>query len=62
MSSDHGDMSVLIVLSQRDDEGLICCYDKNRTIAKEWILKQFNNEYCPTLHGKPKLFIFQTSE
>ena len=28
-------------------------------MPNEWILGQFNNDNCPNLKGKPKLFIFQ---
>ena len=42
---DHGDMSVLVILSHGDN-GIIYSSD-GRHITNEWILKQFNNYNCP---------------
>ena len=44
-SPDHGDMSVLIILSHGDN-GKIYCSD-GRPATNDWILKQFNNANCP---------------
>ena len=34
-------------------------FSDGRKVPNEWILGQFNNDNCPNLKGKPKLFIFQ---
>ena len=57
--SEHmaGDMAVVIILSH-GRHGLVAAAD-GREIEVEWVLRQFNNDGCPALKGKPKLFIFQ---
>jgi len=52
-----GDMAVLAVLSH-GRHGLVAAAD-GRELEVEWILRQLNNDGCPNLKGKPKLFIFQ---
>jgi len=56
---DHslGDMTVVAILSH-GRHGLIAAAD-GREIETEWVLRQFNNDGCPKLRGKPKFFIFQ---
>ena len=56
---DHlaGDMAVVIILSH-GRHGLVAAAD-GREVEVEWVLRQFNNDGCPALKGKPKLFIFQ---
>jgi caspase 2 len=51
------DMCVVAILSHGDN-GLIFAKD-GRQIPNEWLLRQFNNEGCPALKGKPKFFILQ---
>jgi len=57
--SEHAaaDMAVLAVLSH-GRHGLVAAAD-GRELEVEWILRQLNNDGCPNLKGKPKLFIFQ---
>ena len=57
---DHaeGDMTAVVVMSHGRDGAI--CTSEGRELETEWILKQFNNEGCPRLRGKPKLFIFQS--
>jgi len=57
--SDHsfGDMAVVAILSH-GRHGLIAAAD-GRELETEWVLRQFNNDGCPALKGKPKFFIFQ---
>jgi len=50
-------MCVLVVLSHGGNGFVFGCDGKR--CENEWILKQFNNEGCPGLVGKPKFFIFQ---
>ena len=51
------DMCVVIVLSH-GNTGLVHATD-GREVPIDWLLGQFNNDGCPALKGKPKLFIFQ---
>lgn len=51
------EMCVVIILSHGDN-GLIYGSD-GRKIENEWLLRQFNNEGCPALKGKPKFFLLQ---
>ncbi len=51
------DMCVVAILSHGDN-GLVFATE-GRTVPTEWILRQFNNQACPMLKGKPKFFIFQ---
>ena len=57
---DHAqaDMCVVIVLSHGDDGDLIYSCD-GRVVSAEYLLRQFNNDACPLLKGKPKFFILQ---
>jgi len=57
--ADHaaGDMAVVAILSH-GRHGLIAAAD-GRELETEWVLRQFNNDGCPALKGKPKFFIFQ---
>jgi len=50
-------MAVVAILSH-GRHGLIAAAD-GRELETEWVLRQFNNDGCPALKGKPKLFIFQ---
>jgi len=50
-------MAIIVLLSHGED-GLVFGTD-GRKVPNEWILGQFNNDNCPNLKGKPKLFIFQ---
>lgn len=50
-------MAIVVLLSHGED-GLVFGTD-GRKVPNEWILGQFNNDNCPNLKGKPKLFIFQ---
>ena len=56
---EHGeaDMAAVVVMSH-GREGVVCTTD-HRMVQIDWILKQFNNDECPRLRGKPKLFVFQ---
>ena len=56
----HGeaDMCIVVVLSHGYQGGLIAAAD-GREVDTELVLKQFNNENCPALKGKPKFFILQ---
>ena len=56
---DHqdADMAVVVIMSH-GRHGLVAACD-GREIETEWILRQFNNQGCPGLRGKPKFFIFQ---
>lgn len=58
-TEDHqaADMAVVAILSH-GRHGLIAAAD-GRELETEWVLRQFNNDGCPALKGKPKLFIFQ---
>jgi len=51
------DMAVVVIMSH-GRHGLVAACD-GREIETEWILRQFNNQGCPALRGKPKFFIFQ---
>eukprot|EP00090_Calanus_glacialis_P013661 TRINITY_DN22315_c0_g1_i1.p1 TRINITY_DN22315_c0_g1~~TRINITY_DN22315_c0_g1_i1.p1 ORF type:complete len:416 (+),score=104.06 TRINITY_DN22315_c0_g1_i1:319-1566(+) len=57
--TDHalGDMAIVAILSH-GRHGLIAAAD-GRELETEWVLRQFNNDGCPALKGKPKFFIFQ---
>ena len=50
-------MAVVVIMSH-GRHGLVAACD-GREIETEWILRQLNNDGCPNLKGKPKLFIFQ---
>lgn len=52
-----GDMTVVVLLSH-GRHGLIAAAD-GRELETEWVMRQFNNEGCPALRGKPKLFLLQ---
>ena len=54
----EADMAAVVVMSH-GKEGTIYSSD-GRWLETDWILKQFNNCWCPSLRGKPKLFIFQS--
>ena len=58
---EHGeaDMAAVVVMSH-GKEGSIYFSD-GRWLETDWILQQFNNVWCPSLRGKPKLFIFESS-
>lgn len=51
------DMTVVCILSH-GRHGLIASAD-GREVGTEWVLRQFNNDGCPSLRGKPKWFILQ---
>lgn len=51
-------MAVVVVMSH-GRHGLIAGAD-GREIECEWLLRQFNNDGCPALKGKPKFFILQS--
>ena len=55
---DHsaGDMCVMAIMSH-GDKGLIFSSD-GKALEEDWILEHFNNRSCPSLMGKPKLFMF----
>jgi len=55
---DHVDMCVLCIMSH-GRHGLVAAAD-GRELETEWVLRQFNNEGCPSLIGKPKFFILQS--
>eukprot|EP00094_Tigriopus_californicus_P009381 TCALIF_09046-PA protein Name:"Similar to CASP2 Caspase-2 (Gallus gallus)" AED:0.11 eAED:0.11 QI:358/1/0.85/1/0.5/0.57/7/0/265 len=52
-----GSMCIVIFLSHGTNDYLYTADGKK--IEREWLLKQFNNEYCEWLQGKPKFFMFQ---
>ena len=52
------DMVVVCVLSHGHD-GIIVSADGLEISIEKDILRKFNNEYCPALYKKPKLFLFQ---
>ena len=54
---EDSNMAIIVLLSHGED-GLVFGTD-GRKVPNEWILGQFDNENCPKLKGKPKLFIFQ---
>jgi len=51
------EMTVVCIMSH-GQHGLIAGSD-GREIDTEWMLRQFNNDLCPALKGKPKFFILQ---
>ena len=53
----RADMAVVAILSH-GTEGFMYGTDKC-AVETEWIIQQLNNENCPNLRGKPKLFILQ---
>jgi hypothetical protein len=55
---DHSsdDMSIVVIMSHGEN-GTIVSSD-GRRVREESILKEFNNQSCPSLTGKPKMFIF----
>lgn len=53
----YASMCVVVFLSHGNNEYLYTT--DNKKIEREWLLKQFNNEYCEDLQEKPKFFIFQ---
>ena len=55
---EHVDMCVVAVMSH-GRHGLVAAAD-GRELETEWVLRQFNNEGCPQLRGKPKFFILQS--
>ena len=59
-SMDHSafDTFFCIVMSHGDEEECILTRDM-KTIKKETILNSFTADACPSLAGKPKVFIFQ---
>ena len=59
-SMDHSsfDTFFCIVMSHGDEEECIVTRDM-KTIKKETILNSFTADACPSLAGKPKVFIFQ---
>ena len=58
--NDHAeaDMTAMVVMSH-GDEGEISSTD-GEVLMIEWILEQFKNSNCPSLRGKPKIFIFNS--
>ena len=54
----RADMAVVAILSH-GTEGFMYGIDRC-AIETEWIIQQLNNENCPKLRGKPKLFILQS--
>ena len=54
---EHVDMCAVAIMSH-GRHGLVAAAD-GRELETEWVLRQFNNEGCPRLRGKPKLFILQ---
>ena len=55
---EHVDMCAVSVMSH-GRHGLVAAAD-GREVETEWVLRQFNNEGCPQLRGKPKFFILQS--
>jgi len=53
----QSDMMVVAILSH-GRHGLIAAAD-GRELETEWVLRQFNNDGCQAMKGKPKFFIFQ---
>jgi hypothetical protein len=54
----HSSVNMAIVaIMSHGMNGRILSSD-GRSFSEEWILKQFNNQNCPSLIGKPKMFIF----
>ena len=58
---DHNKFAVfvLIVMSQGDNRDCILGVD-NRMTSVRALMREFQAERCPSLKGKPKIFIFQT--
>ncbi len=52
-------MAIVVVLTH-GAEGRVYTSD-GRCIHTESILSKFNNQHCPALMGKPKLFILQVN-
>ncbi len=49
-------MAIVAIMSH-GEKGKILSTD-GRPFSEDWIVKQFNNQNCPSLKGKPKMFIF----
>ena len=56
---EHSNYDMTIVAIMSHGQGGNCFSSDGFPVQVEWILKQFNNDYCPDLNGKPKFFIFQ---
>jgi caspase-like apoptosis-related cysteine protease len=59
---DHSDADCLLVtvLTHGVTSGLLAAYDCCYDVEKLWL--PFTADKCPTLAGKPKIFIIQVSE
>ena len=54
---DHSDMAVVIIMSHGNKDGF---YSHDcQVISRNWIMRQFAEDFCMPLQNKPKLFIFQ---
>jgi len=54
------DMCAVVVMSH-GRHGLVSAAD-GRELETEWLLRQFNNQGCPALKGKPKFFILHRGD
>jgi len=59
LNNDPGDMLIVAILSHGKEHGKIVTSDCLYIDEESDILRKFNNEYCPSLVGKPKFFIIQ---
>jgi hypothetical protein len=50
-------MSIVVIMSHGNKESVYSC--DGEELDRNWIVKQFTGNNCPSLHKKPKLFIFQ---
>lgn len=48
---------LLIVVMTHGEENTISCYDSEYRIEK--LIKPFTDRYCPSLRGKPRIFLIQ---
>jgi len=53
----NGDMLIVCIMSHGQN-GRIAGSD-GRELETAWVIRQFNNDGCPALRGKPKFFILQ---
>lgn len=49
---------LLVVVMTHGDEKTISCYDADYSIEK--LIKPFTDRFCPSLRGKPRIFLIQS--
>merc|ERR1711915_145684 len=55
-------MMILCMASHGEEKHMLATYDCLTIDTEKDVLRKFNNENCPQLRGKPKVFLFQSCQ